>query len=85
MFVSVQDSLVGVKAYLKSKGYQIVNESDKLSSDIYIYSQSQTDFYTFESGILPSNEGSLIINADNLSFHEIENIIRNRTYTPLFY
>jgi hypothetical protein len=85
MLVFIEDNLVGLKAYLKSKGYYIVNACDKISSDVYIYSQANIDFYSFESSILPCGEGSLIINADNLSFCEIEYIIKHRIYTPLFY
>jgi hypothetical protein len=85
MRIFVEENLVGLKAYLKSKGYYIVNAGDKISSDVHIYSQTNIDFYSLESSILPCGEGSLIINADNLSFNEIEYMIKHRVYTPLFY
>lgn len=84
MLISIQDDLVALKSYLKSRGYDVADASEKLPSDVFIYSQERMDFPDFENSITPSFDGTLIINADKLSLSEIENMIKHRTYTPLF-
>lgn len=85
MLISVQNNLVSLKNYLKSKGYDVIDASENIPSDVFIYSQEENDFFYIENAITPNYEGTLIINADNLSLSEIEKMIKYKIYTPLFY
>lgn len=85
MRISVQENLSALKSFLKSRGYDVVDNSEGLPSDVFIYSHENMDLSLLESSINPSYRGTLIINADNLSLSDIENMIKNRTYTSLFY
>lgn len=84
MLISIQDDLVALKSYLKSRGYDVADASDNLPSDVFIYSHGNIALPELENSITPNYEGTLIINAENLSLSEIENMIKHRTYTPLF-
>lgn len=84
MLISIQDDLVALKSYLKSRGYDVADASDNLPSDVFIYSHENMALPHLENSITPNYEGTLIINAENLSLSEIENMIKHRTYTPLF-
>ncbi|MCX7885124.1 MAG: YkuS family protein [Caloramator sp.] len=84
MIVSVEDSLVELKNFLKSKNIEVHNISEKILSDAYIYSTKNNnilDLYDFVEG---KNEGSLIINADNKSLNEILYFLNHRSYSSLF-
>lgn len=84
MLISIQDDLVALKSYLQSRGYDVADASDSLPSDVFIYSHGNMALPHLENSITPNYDGTLIINAENLSLSEIESMIKNRIYSPLF-
>ena len=83
MRISIDGNLLTLKNYLQNKGYEVIDASEGLVSDIYIYSESGSAFNQFKNSI-PGDSGSFIINVDNLSLTEIEYALKHRTYTPIF-
>lgn len=90
MVILVQEGLNNIENYLLGRGYHVIHGSDRSSPhDIYVYSSSSyTGLY---NEILNNNmynstmtKNVLMINANNKSFAEIEDIINSRKYSNLF-
>lgn len=84
MVISIQDDLYEIKNQLKASGYTIYNISDNKVSDAFIYSESSIGLINVVNSAFPSEGGSLFINADSKSIHDILFTLRNRTYSNLF-
>jgi hypothetical protein len=84
MKISIENNLVGLKNILESKGYETYNFSDKVMSDVYIYSEENPGLVNLFKGIPGNSNGSLIINAYGKTNDEIIYSIKNRLYSPLF-
>lgn len=85
MLISVADGLNDVKKYLETLGYDVHNLSEKLPSDIYIYSERSTGFSNIYNEAIPKDNGSFLINADDKDINDILYSISHRTYSPLFW
>ena len=96
MVVAVDNGLGDISGKLAERGYTIVSYPEYAGVvDAFIYKESilkDTDSYNNNNNINQSLEnytssspqGVLIINAMNKSVSQIEEILRTRTYSPLF-
>ncbi len=83
MIVSVDDRLVEVQEYLGKKGYSVYRFSDRVVSDVYIYSNGDEGLAQITSSVMGNENGSFLIDADGKSFRELEYMINRRVYSPL--
>ncbi|NLM13227.1 MAG: hypothetical protein GX209_05735 [Epulopiscium sp.] len=96
MIVAIARGLEGFKEKLEQRGYQVVYEDEySYPVDAYIYI-NHPNWMEFSDEIRPEltssiekrsqhkHQGVLIINAQNKSIDEIEQILNNRVYSPLF-
>ncbi|MCT4597287.1 MAG: YkuS family protein [Vallitalea sp.] len=90
MIILVQNGLDNIEEYLKQRGYNVIKDNNTtVIHDIYIYSSSSyTGLY---NEILNNNIDNnimtkkvLMINANNKSYSEIEQIINGKKYSNLF-
>ena len=95
MVIAVEDGLEHIEAYLSQRGYRIVNYPDYGGVvDAFIYKEDMikginqyNDSLTmdsFENNNSSSSYGVLVINANNKSEKQIEDILKSRLYSPLF-
>lgn len=84
MVISIDDSLIDLKKYLKKIGYDVHNKSENVVSDVYIYSEKNTGLANLYDTIEANEGGSFLIDADGKTFDEIINCINHRLYTSLF-
>jgi hypothetical protein len=84
MLISVADDLHDIKKRLELFGYEIHNFSERLPSDIYIYSEKSIGFANMYNEAVPKDNGSFLINADGKGINDILYSIKHRTYSPLF-
>ena len=87
--VAVQDSLNEIKDELKRRGYNIISMEDGVEADAIVYMNegNETPYigdYDYNDELDSYNKGAILINANNKSIDEIDKIIKNRIYTPLF-
>lgn len=96
MVIAIQRGLEGLKEKLEQRGYRVYYEDEYTHPvDAYIYNNHSnimdTD-YDFGSALTSSIEkrynhnhrGVLLISAKNKNIEQIEQIINNRVYSPLF-
>jgi hypothetical protein len=96
MIIGIQRGLDGLKKKLEEKGYQVYFEDEyPYAIDAFIFNKSLTlpDMDYHDSPVLTaslekipcqSNKGVLLICSKNKSLEEIEEILNNRVYSPLF-
>ncbi|NMA82666.1 MAG: hypothetical protein GX962_02235 [Epulopiscium sp.] len=97
MIIGIQRGLDQLKEQLKERGYYIVEvDQYRHPIDAYVYTATQADgilenlavtnqVYTGpEPYDSQSSMGVLMVNAYNKTVEEIEQILRERVYTPLF-
>lgn len=84
MKISIEDQLAHLKNGLIELGYEVYNFSDNISSEAYIYSEKNTGLHNLNNSITPDSNGALLIDADGKSLSEIQDILNNRLYSPLF-
>ncbi|WP_069650885.1 YkuS family protein [Caloranaerobacter ferrireducens] len=89
--IAIQKGLDDLKNSLKSKGYEVydINENKEVEAIIYMadgYSIPYMDrFISMDAGFeIDRNKEVLLINATGKTLEEIEYIINNRLYSPLF-
>ncbi len=85
MKISIEKGLENIKEYLVLKGYEIVPENSV--ADAYIYENTPISSIPVKNAspvaALAENP-ILLICAKNRSFEEIENTLKQKTYTKLF-
>lgn len=84
MKISVENSLIDIKTKLAKEGYEVYDFSDRVPSDIYIYSEENVGLVNMYRGFEPNSNGSLLINAYGKSINDILYSIKRRIYSPLF-
>ncbi len=96
MIVGIQKGLEELKKQLQNKGYYVVEvEKYKHPIDAYVYIGTRAEgvieglsitnqFYTGMESRESKGLGVLMINAYNKTIEEIEQILQDRVYTPLF-
>ncbi|GKX30301.1 hypothetical protein SH1V18_27810 [Vallitalea longa] len=90
MVILVQEGLENIENYLIDRGYKVIHGGITTKPhDIYIYSSSSyTGLYNeiFNNDMYNSTitNNVLMINANNKSYSEIEDIINSRKYSNLF-
>lgn len=96
MIVAISKGLEGFKEKLEQRGYEVVYEEEyPYPVDAYIYTNHR-DWLELNDDIRPEltssiekrsnhkHQGILLINAQNKSIDQIEQILNNRVYSPLF-
>ncbi|KGG79457.1 YkuS family protein [Caloranaerobacter azorensis] len=89
--IAIQNGLDDLKYSLKSRGYEVydINENKEVEAVIYMadgYNVPYIDkFINMNTGVEMSGGNEvLLINATGKTLQEIEYIINNRLYSPLF-
>ncbi|KPU26751.1 hypothetical protein TR13x_08765 [Caloranaerobacter sp. TR13] len=89
--IAIQKGLDDLKNNLKSRGYEVydINENKEVEAIIYMadgYSIPYIDsFISMDTGFeINRNKDVLLINATGKTLEEIEYIINNKLYSPLF-
>lgn len=89
--IIVQEGLNDLKNSLDNLGYEVVDINDSSSAEAIIYMADGYDvgyhnnLASMNSGIdISNNRGTILINAAGKTTEEINNIIKNRIYSPLF-
>lgn len=89
--IAIQEGLNDLKNSLESKGYEIydINENKEVEAIIYMadgYNIPYMDrFINMNEGFdMNRNQEVLLINATGKTLEEIEYIINNKLYSPLF-
>jgi broad-specificity NMP kinase len=94
MNIIIDNGLDDIKEALKSRGYNVYNIGDNVVADAILYREKDKHPY-YEVNNLPSATssvangknsayGAILINVNNKSIEEIENILNKRVYSPLF-
>ena len=96
MIVAIERGLEGFKEKLEQRGYQVVYHEDySYPVDAYIY-MNHSNWMEVNEDLWPELtssvekrskhklHGVLMINAQNKSIDQIEQILNNRVYSPLF-
>jgi len=95
MVIAVEDGLEDISKELKGKGYTMVNYLEyKGIVDAFIYKDDMINGISHYQdnvmmGVTNSNstnelQGVFVINANNKSVNQIEEMLKNRVYSPLF-
>lgn len=84
MKISIENGFEDLRNELMALGYEVYNFSDNTPSDVYIYSKKIKGLNSLNNFISPGPGGSLLIDGDGKSLSEIQYILRNRIYSPLF-
>ncbi|MCT4687674.1 YkuS family protein [Vallitalea sp.] len=90
MVILVQDGLDNIENYLIGRGYKVIHGNDTTKThDIYIYSSSSykglyNEIFSNNMHNSIATNNVLMINANNKSYAEIEDIINSRKYSNLF-
>lgn len=89
--IAIQKGLENIKGRLESLGYEIVNINSGESADAIIYMADGHDISYYNQMInmdtgedMSTNNGTLLINATGKTIEEIDYMINNRLYSPLF-
>ncbi|SCG84506.1 hypothetical protein DW1_2956 [Proteiniborus sp. DW1] len=89
--IIVQDGLHNLRDSLSSLGYEVVdlNNSSDIEAIVYMADGYDIEYHNnlanMNSGIdISSNSGTILINAAGKTTEEIDNIIKNKLYSPLF-
>lgn len=94
MVIAIEQGLDDLSARLRQRGYTIVSYPEYGGVvDAFIYKEEMTGHIDGYQGILqdslenytnPNPHGILMVNANNKSFEQIEEILKKRIYSPLF-
>ena len=85
MIISVEDKFDSLYNELKKRGYTVYKFSEHKVSDVVIYSGQSTRLTSLNTPEVSANDrGVLLINGDFQNIEQIENIIKNKTYSSLF-
>ncbi len=87
--VAVQRELENIRKELSSLGYIVVDLKEGCSADVIVYIWQDEKIPYMGIGLslnigLETGKGALLVNARDKSIEEIERIIENKLYSPLF-
>lgn len=89
--IAVQDGLNDIKKELKKIGYTIV-DMDSHEAEAIVYLKTDETIPYISSSInmntkfdFERQSGAILINAEGRTIEDIDKIIKNRIYTPLFW
>ncbi len=90
VIIAIDENLHHIKTGLQQLGYSVVDLKENQLTDVIIYYRdSQSNIFggnlhnSFLSG-LGAESGTLLINGYGKTLEEIQEIIKNRSYSPLF-
>ncbi|MBS4534528.1 YkuS family protein [Clostridium sp. D2Q-14] len=88
--ILVQNGLNELAEELIRKGYNVVNYEEANNSDVYIYMADGHDISSLSNIMdmdtgesIENKKGTLLINANNKTIDQIEEILNRGYYTPL--
>lgn len=89
--IVVQEGLDNIRNELNGFGYEVVdiNENKNIEAIVYMADGYDIEYHNnlvnMNSGInMTNNKGTILINATGKTSEEIDKIIKNRIYSPLF-
>lgn len=89
--IAVQKELYDIKSSLINSGFEIYDMEDGENVEAIVYMGDGDDIpynnqliSMSDGDNLDDNQAAILINANGRSVEEIENIINNRVYSPLF-
>ena len=88
--IAVQEGLKNMKEELESLGYEVVDMNHEgVEAVVYMADGSDISYYgqmfSMNQGMnIAGNRGTLLINGKGKSIEELDYMIRNRLYSPLF-
>lgn len=88
--VGVQDDLIDISRELEERGYTITSmDGEDLEAIVYLNHDGDIPYLSNAINMnmgfdVTFNKGTILINAQGRTVDEIENIIKNRIYSPLF-
>jgi len=83
--VAVAQNLKTIAEQLRKLGYEVVTYGEyNFPIDAFVYTGENLLSANVIESASPSWNGILMINAENKSIKQIDFILKNRTYTPLF-
>ena len=85
MIISIEDKFDNLYNTFVNAGYDVHKFSEKIISDVVIYSGTITSITAINSSTLVDKEGGIfLVNGDNKSSLEIDEIIKSRSYSSIF-
>lgn len=90
LIVAVEESLNHIKDGLQQMGYNIVDLKENEAADTIVYYRDGKDYASEEMSYnaflngKSTVSGTFLINAYNKSIIEIDQILKKRSYSPLF-
>lgn len=94
MVIAIEKGLTEIKNQLEMRGYETFYIGERPVADAIIYKNrnshpyfqvNSTPITSLVSSKVMDSKGALLINAENKSIEDILEILKNRTYSPLFY
>lgn len=82
MTILVDDTLQDLYLELKNKGYQVHMMSEGIGGEVAVYSGRNTGLASLQC--IYGMGGVFLIDGDNMPPAEIERMINDRSYSPLF-
>lgn len=89
--IAIQKELYDIKSSLINSGFEIYDMEDGENVEAIVYMGDGDDIpynnqliSMSDGDNLDDNQAAILINANGRSVEEIENIINNRVYSPLF-
>lgn len=84
--IAVSNVSDSIKDVLIEKGYAIVDSSYKGYVDTILYNSDSgsLSYLNVFDNVIDMDNGAFVVDIKNKTFHEIERIIENRSYTSLF-
>jgi len=85
MIISVEDRFDELYNNLKGLGYDVYRFSENVPSEVIVYSGGSTHIGALDNSLFTACEnGAFLINGDNLSYYEVDGMIKNKAYSSLF-
>lgn len=94
MIVAVDENLIELKEALEQRGYKVVRLGENKSVDAVVYYNNgdetskgnfiMTDNSVFSGENIRSSNGVFMVNASQRSIEEIDQILKNKIYSPFF-
>ena len=86
MVVAITSGMENIENGLKSIGYDVVRYGEySMPVDAVVYYGSHLSAGKISMSNFESDRGILMINATNMSLYDIDNCLKNKTYSPLLY
>ncbi len=82
--IAVEQGLEDIKSALESRGYEIVDYNDGGHIDAIVYRSIYDGLKNLNNSVDSNAYGAILINVNNKTIDEIQQIIETRRYENLF-